>query len=86
MIGYVRVLAVAGKKGSALVEALLVAPGLRKRGLGRKLMEAAERHVKWLGYTVIHLSTHDQHAFYKHIGYQAGPAVPVPENAQPNCL
>ena len=46
VIGYVRVLAVAGKKGSALVEALLVAPELRKRGLGRKLMEAAESHAK----------------------------------------
>ena len=32
-------------------------------------------HTHRLGYTVIHLSTHDQHAFYKHIGYQAGPAV-----------
>ena len=28
-----------------------------------------------LGYKMVHLSTHDQHDFYKHIGYIEGPSV-----------
>ncbi len=80
------------------MESLLITPEMRGRGLGRKLMVAAEDHVKrcvsllllWLriimsyidiyilyrlGYEAVHLSTHDQHAFYKHIGYTDGLSV-----------
>ena len=44
--GHVRVSRVNGKEGRALVESLLIAPELRGRGLGRRLMVAAEDHVK----------------------------------------
>ena len=38
-----------GADDRALVESLLVAPKLRGRGLGRKLMVAAEEHVRRQG-------------------------------------
>lgn len=42
VIGHVRLLEVLGKKGSVIVESLLVDPSMRGRGLGRRLMENAE--------------------------------------------
>ena len=42
VVGYVRLLEVLGRKGSVLVESLVVDPSMRGRGLGRRLMENAE--------------------------------------------
>ena len=46
VIGHVRVLGVDGCRGGAIVESLVVSPDMRRRGLGRRLMEAAEEYVK----------------------------------------
>lgn len=49
VIGHVRVLKVAADKdntNAGLIESLVIASKMRRRGLGRRLMEAAEEHVK----------------------------------------
>ena len=38
-------------------------------------MAEAERHTADVGYTSMHLSTHDKLGFYTHLGYVRGPKV-----------
>ncbi len=54
---------------------VLVDPSHRGRGLGRQVMEEAEHCASRVGVEVMHLSTHDQQAFYSHLGYGVGPVV-----------
>jgi len=65
---------------SAFVEGLVVAPGERRRGVGRALMAAAEDWARDRGALVIRLRSaatrEDAHAFYRELGYhQAEPAL-----------
>ena len=58
VIGHVRVLKVAADKDSTkagLIESLVIASKMRRQGLGRRLMEAAEEHVK--GYDSLNIVT-----------------------------
>ena len=57
------------------VHAVVVARKLRGCGLGRRIMTEAECHVAAVGYTSLHLSTHDKLGFYTHLGYVQGPKV-----------
>lgn len=75
VVGHARLMPVAGVRDAALIETVIVAPELRGRGLGRQLMEKAERHTVEMGYKTLHLSTHDKQGFYSRLGYERGPAV-----------
>jgi GNAT superfamily N-acetyltransferase len=61
---------------SAFVEGLVVAPGKRRRGVGRALMAAAEDWARDQGALVIRLRSaatrEDAHAFYRVLGYHQG--------------
>lgn len=60
VIGHVRILKVAADKdhtNGGLIESLVIESKMRRRGLGRRLMEAAEEHVK--GYDNLNIITHD---------------------------
>jgi len=61
---------------SAFVEGLVVAPGERRRGVGRALMAAAEDWARGRGAQVIRLRSgatrEDAHAFYRALGYHQG--------------
>ena len=61
---------------SAFVEGLVVAPGERRRGVGRALMAAAEDWARDRGALVIRLRSaatrEDAHAFYRELGYRQG--------------
>lgn len=94
VIGFVRILQVANRNRAGLIESLVIDPVMRRRGLGRYLMEEGEDHVRRcdvimcnvftcnrLGYESMHLSTHDQHSFYEGIGY----VVSEPVNAVRKC-
>ena len=54
---------------------MIIDPELRGCGLGRQLMEEAERHTAMVGYETLHLSTHDKQGFYSRLGYHDGPVV-----------
>lgn len=58
-----------------IVHSVVVVRKLRGRGLGRRIMAEAERHTADVGYTSMHLSTHDKLGFYAHLGYVRGPKV-----------
>ena len=62
--------------------AVLVSREWRGKGLGRKLMAAAEQHAADLQYRSVHLSTHDKQDFYRHLGYEGGP----PTTALRSCV
>ena len=51
---------------------VVVKKELRGRGHGRRIMQAAEKQAAWLGCQTLHLSTHDQENFYRHLGYEDG--------------
>lgn len=46
VVGFVRIFKVTGKSDAGLIESLVISPDMRRRGLGRLLMEAAEEHVR----------------------------------------
>ena len=46
VVGFVRIFKVTGKIDAGLIESLVISPDMRRRGLGRLLMEAAEEHVR----------------------------------------
>ena len=54
---------------------VIVPPDLRGRGLGRRVMEEAERYAASVGNETMHLSTHDKQSFYTHLGYTDGSRV-----------
>lgn len=56
-------------------QTVIVLPELRGKGLGRQIMEEAERHSIKAGYRSLHLSTHDKQGFYSKLGYVSGPTV-----------
>ena len=53
---------------------LVVLPGARGRGIGRQLVQAAERHFRQRGCRIVEVTSNerlvDAHAFYQRIGYQ----------------
>lgn len=61
---------------SAFVEGVVVAPGERRRGVGRALMSVAEDWARDRGALVIRLRSgatrEDAHAFYRDLGYRRG--------------
>ena len=61
---------------------VLVSREWRGRGLGAKLMSAAEEYAVGLDFHTIHLSTHDKQDFYRHLGYEDGP----PTSALRDCV
>ena len=58
-----------------IIYAVIVAPKLRGCGLGRRIMEEAERHARKLRLSHLHLFTKDKEQFYSHLGYGRGPVV-----------
>ena len=65
-----------------LIFLVLVSREWRGRGLGVKLMSAAEDYAVGLDFHTIHLSTHDKQDFYRHLGYEDGP----PTSALRDCV
>ncbi len=57
------------------LSALVVGSAARKHGIGRALVEAAERHLKAQGCDLIEVTSNTRltaaHAFYEHLGYEA---------------
>ena len=55
------------------VIALAVLPGAQGRGIGRRLLEACEGHVRASGGTFVRLNSRmertEAHGFYEHLGY-----------------
>ncbi|CAI8024378.1 N-alpha-acetyltransferase 80 [Geodia barretti] len=82
VVGHVRLHAVSGRSHAVLLESLLVSREWRGRGLGAKLMSAAEEYAVGLDFHTIHLSTHDKQDFYRHLGYEDGP----PTSALRDCV
>ncbi|MFO0956489.1 MAG: GNAT family N-acetyltransferase [Isosphaeraceae bacterium] len=56
------------------ITALVVAPGARGRGIGRSLVEAAERHLAGAGCGLVEVTSNRSlgaaHAFYGRLGYE----------------
>ena len=46
VVGHARLLQVAGCRDAALVESVVVSAKMRRRGLGRRLMESCEQHAR----------------------------------------
>ncbi|XP_065185883.1 N-alpha-acetyltransferase 80-like [Sycon ciliatum] len=83
VVGFARLSRVLGAGDGMLVESVVVDKTLRGRGLGRAVMEAAERFAATHGFTTVYLSTHDKEAFYAHLGYrQCGPVALQPMSTQ----
>ena len=63
---------------SAFVEGVVVSPGVRRRGVGRALMAAAEEWARGRGLGVVRLRSAatrgEAHAFYRALGYGEGKA------------
>lgn len=57
------------------LSALIVGSAERELGIGRALVEAAERHLKAQGCDLIEVTSNTRltaaHAFYEHLGYEA---------------
>lgn len=62
------------KPPEAIVQAVVVDPAHQGRGIGRKMMAAAERWAVEHGFTSVALASHvsrsDAHTFYEALGYQ----------------
>ncbi len=56
--------------GDALLRSVAVAEGYRRRGVGRSLVEAAERHALSMGVAHIYLLTLTAEAFFAKLGYR----------------
>ncbi len=48
---------------------LVVAPGMRRRGIGAALVRAIETHAFEQGFDALYLYTHDADAFYERLGW-----------------
>ena len=57
------------------VHAVLVSPDFRGHGLGRRIMEEAERYASDHELHTMHLFTSEREDFYTHLGYQRGPTI-----------
>ena len=55
--------------GDALLRSLAVAESYRRRGVGRALVEASERHARSMGVTHLYLLTLTAEAFFAELGY-----------------
>ena len=69
VVAHCRLLPVHGDPHGVLIESVVVDATLRGQGLGRVIMEEAERRAVALGLTTAHLSTHDKEGFYARLGY-----------------
>ncbi len=56
--------------GDALLRSVAVAEAYRRRGVGRALVEAAERHALSMGVTQVYLLTLTAESFFAAMGYQ----------------
>lgn len=62
---------------AAWVESVIIRQNLRGSGYGRILMNKTEEYARACGFSILYLSTHDQHAFYGKLGYDFCPPVTI---------
>ncbi len=64
--------------GDALLRSVAVAEKYRRRGVGRALVEAAERHALAMGVTHLYLLTLTAESFFSGLGYLPAPRESAP--------
>ena len=74
LCGVNRTIAIQRTRPVGRVSILVLAEGARDRGLGRRLIEEAERRFRAMGCGLIEITSNlsfvDAHGFYEHLGYE----------------